>query len=150
MKKTLMLLGLAAAIACGSSAGDMMNEAFDDMTDVPDAGAQSEAQVLLLPCDLTRVANSSNVLEYATVPVSSVPGAFTAFLCDWVDKNANPTSVYGGGTGCEGRNDCPLPDEWECVKMDAPNTFLAEGSYWFYCGNAASDNPRPTTVRVVH
>lgn len=41
MKKALFLMGLAAAIACGSSAGDMMGEAFDDMTDVPDAGAQS-------------------------------------------------------------------------------------------------------------
>ena len=41
MKRTLMLGGLAAAVACGSSAGDMMGEAFDDMTDVPDADAQS-------------------------------------------------------------------------------------------------------------
>ena len=40
MKRTLMLGGLAVAVACGSSAGDMMGEAFDDMTDVPDAGAQ--------------------------------------------------------------------------------------------------------------
>ena len=41
MKRVLLLMGLAAAIACGSSAGDMMGEAFDDMTDVPDADAQS-------------------------------------------------------------------------------------------------------------
>ncbi len=40
MKRALMLVGLVAAFACGSSAGDMMGEAFDDMTDVPDAGAQ--------------------------------------------------------------------------------------------------------------
>lgn len=41
MKRALLIGGLAAAIACGSSAGDIMDEAFDDMTDVPDAGAQS-------------------------------------------------------------------------------------------------------------
>lgn len=41
MKRALVLAGLAGAIACGSSAGDMMGEAFDDMMDVPDAGAQS-------------------------------------------------------------------------------------------------------------
>lgn len=33
-------MALAAAIACGSSAGDMMGEAFNDVGDVPDAGAQ--------------------------------------------------------------------------------------------------------------
>jgi hypothetical protein len=41
MKKALLLTGLAAAVACGSSAGDMLGDAFDDMTDVPDADAQS-------------------------------------------------------------------------------------------------------------
>lgn len=41
MKRGLVLIWLAAAIACSSSAGDMMGEALDDMTDIPDAGAQS-------------------------------------------------------------------------------------------------------------
>ena len=41
MRKALLFFSLVAAIACGSSASDIMNEAFDDMTDVPDADAQS-------------------------------------------------------------------------------------------------------------
>lgn len=41
MKKGFFVIGLAAAVACGSSAGDMLGDAFDDMTDVPDAEAQS-------------------------------------------------------------------------------------------------------------
>lgn len=42
MKKALMLMGLAAAIACGSSAGDMIDEALDDIGDVPDVRAQDD------------------------------------------------------------------------------------------------------------
>lgn len=49
MKRGLMLCALAAAIACGSSAGDVMNEAFDDMTDVPGAGAQDDSNGIVGP-----------------------------------------------------------------------------------------------------
>jgi hypothetical protein len=43
------------------------------------------------------------------------------------------------------------PSANKCLQraMDALNTFLADGSYWFYCGNAASDFPRPTTIRLL-
>ena len=134
MKKALLLFGLATAIACGSSAGDMMNEAFDDMTDVPDVGAQPPGN-LRVACDIVE-----DNYEFAEVAGSELPGVFNSYIC---------TEAEGGIPVFFGQAEEPT-----CIIV-AP-VIMQDGRYRFDCtrgngGYAGSTIgiPEPRHVQIV-
>ena len=143
MKKALFLVGLAGAIACGSSAGDMMDEMFDDMTDVPDVDAQEST-----PTAMKFVGFSSELIRGdggLFAAQRACTGEFGAghricMMAEIVNTEEPPTlAPETVGIYASGLNDKPC-DGWQRSRSGTTNYYVSavtsEGGFvQEYCGN---------------
>jgi len=102
---------------------------------------------LVLPCDTSYLfLGGAGASFYATATAEELPGAFTAFYCDYVDQAERPVELP---SLCVQGPECASASNVVCRMAEASTiNLLEDGTYWFECGNTGADN-RATTVRIL-